>query len=168
MGWLIRWVKRQQKQIFPSTPKPIVRKWIISPGGGWVHKTLKLLPPANEVWGKVIFLHLFVILFTRGGGGQGGGIAACIAGGIRACLAAGGVCSSGRCLVRGVGVPGGDPPDQAPPGRLLLRAVRILLECILVWFLFVLLVFVNDKNLMRFINKINGLGSVHSKSEIFL
>ena len=24
------------------------------------------LPPANEVWGKVIFLHLFVILFTRG------------------------------------------------------------------------------------------------------
>ena len=28
----------------------------------------KLLPPANEVWGKVIFLHLSVILFT---GGQG-------------------------------------------------------------------------------------------------
>ena len=26
-----------------------------------------LLPPANEVWGKVIFLHLSVILFTRGG-----------------------------------------------------------------------------------------------------
>ena len=26
------------------------------------------LPPANEVWGKVIFLHLFVILFTGGGG----------------------------------------------------------------------------------------------------
>ena len=25
-----------------------------------------LLPPANEVWGKVIFLHLPVILFTRG------------------------------------------------------------------------------------------------------
>ena len=25
-----------------------------------------LLPPANEVWGKVIFLHLFVILFTGG------------------------------------------------------------------------------------------------------
>ena len=24
------------------------------------------LPPANEVWGKVIFLHLFVILFTGG------------------------------------------------------------------------------------------------------
>ena len=28
---------------------------------------LLLLPPANEVWGKVIFLHQFVILFTRGG-----------------------------------------------------------------------------------------------------
>ena len=25
-----------------------------------------MLPPANEVWGKVIFLHLFVILFTGG------------------------------------------------------------------------------------------------------
>ena len=25
-----------------------------------------LLPPANEVWGKVIFLHQFVILFTGG------------------------------------------------------------------------------------------------------
>ena len=30
------------------------------------------------------------------------------------------------------GVPGGDPPG----GRLLLRAVRILLECILVRYLF--------------------------------
>ena len=27
---------------------------------------LRFLPPANEVWGKVIFLHLFVILFTGG------------------------------------------------------------------------------------------------------
>ena len=26
-----------------------------------------LLPPANEVWGKVMFLHLCVILFTGGG-----------------------------------------------------------------------------------------------------
>ena len=25
------------------------------------------LPPANEVWGKEIFLHLSVILFTEGG-----------------------------------------------------------------------------------------------------
>ena len=27
-----------------------------------------LLPPAKEVWGKVTFLHLSVILFTGGGG----------------------------------------------------------------------------------------------------
>ena len=27
---------------------------------------ISFLPPANEVWGKVIFLHLFVILFTGG------------------------------------------------------------------------------------------------------
>ena len=26
------------------------------------------LPPENEVWGKVMFLHLCVILFTGGGG----------------------------------------------------------------------------------------------------
>ena len=32
------------------------------------------LPPANEVWGKVVFLHLFVILFT------GGGLPQCILG----------------------------------------------------------------------------------------
>ena len=30
-------------------------------------RTFALLPPANKVWGKVIFLHLFVILFTGGG-----------------------------------------------------------------------------------------------------
>ena len=28
---------------------------------------LTLLPPVNEVWGKVIFLHLCVILFNGGG-----------------------------------------------------------------------------------------------------
>ena len=41
-----------------------------------------LLPPANEVWGNVIFLHQFVILFTGG---------ACV-------VAPGGVhgCSGGR------------------------------------------------------------------------
>ena len=33
------------------------------------------LPPANEVWGKVIFLHLFVILLT-------GGVSASVHGGI--------------------------------------------------------------------------------------
>ena len=40
-----------------------------------------LLPPANEVWGKVIFLHLSVILFTGGCLLPGG------------CLLEGGACS---------------------------------------------------------------------------
>ena len=70
--------------------------------------TFILLPPANEAWGKVI-------CFTA------------------VCLSTGGVPAPG--VVPGPGgrgawsrgVPGGDPP-----GRLLLRAVRILLECILV------------------------------------
>ena len=30
---------------------------------------IKLLPPENEVWGKVMFLHLSIILLTGGGGG---------------------------------------------------------------------------------------------------
>ena len=47
---------------------------------------LALLPPANEVWGKVIFLHLFVILFTGGMPGPGG------------------------CLLRGGSAPGGSGP----------------------------------------------------------
>ena len=85
----------------------------------------RLLPPANEVWGKVICLQVCVC--PRGGGsgpgrvpGPGRGL--------------GGAWSWG-CLVRGEGglvwegaVPGGNPPK-----RLLLRAVRILLECILVY-----------------------------------
>ena len=49
----------------------------------------------------------------------------------------GGVCSGGCllsegwCLLPGVSAPGGVPGGD-PPGRSLLRAVRILLECILV------------------------------------
>ena len=46
----------------------------------------KLLPLANEVWGKVIFSEVCVKNSVHGGGG---GIPACIAGGIPACLAAG-------------------------------------------------------------------------------
>ena len=79
---------------------------------GWQTSSGKeccLLPPANEVWGKVIFLHLFVILFTGGSTWPG------------------------------------TPPwtrytplDQVHPAQSMLgdtvnvRAVRILLECILV------------------------------------
>ena len=47
------------------------------------------LPPANEVWGKVIFLHLFVILFT-GGACVAGGV--CGLGGVRG---EGGMCGKG-------------------------------------------------------------------------
>ena len=48
------------------------------------------LPPANEVWGKIIFLHLFVILFTWEGG-------ACVIapGGRGVCV----VASGGACMV---------------------------------------------------------------------
>ena len=101
-----------------------------------------LLPPANEVWGKVIFLHLFVILFTGGWYPSmhcrwypsmpcsrrcgipaciAGGIPACIAVGIPACLAAGGAWSGGSALggawsegglLRGGG---GSSPGGDPP-----------------------------------------------------
>ena len=115
-----------------------------------------LLPPANEVWGKVIFLHLFVILFT------GGGMCGCL-GGRGACVVAqGGMrgCSGGACVVapEGGGMCGcswGGPAWLLPGGHASLlwggrgvgghawdttrygdtvneRAVRILLECILV------------------------------------
>ena len=51
------------------------------------------LPPANEVWGKVIFLHLFVILFTGGGHAwllPGGGVCGCSQG---VCVVAPGGCA---------------------------------------------------------------------------
>ena len=66
----------------------------------------------------------------------GGGIQACIAGGIPACLAVGWSALRGRGVCSWGG--GGLLPEGAwwrPPGQLLLRAVRILLECILVFFI---------------------------------
>ena len=59
-----------------------------------------LLPPANEVWGKVKCLHLSVILSTGGGGGW------CLVPGVSG---PDGVClvQGGRCLVPGGLVPGG-------------------------------------------------------------
>ena len=72
----------------------------------WVNVKKKqciyLLPPANEVWGKVIFLHQFVILFT---GGvcmvSPGGDAWLLWGGHAWLLRRGGMCdcSRGPCLV---------------------------------------------------------------------
>ena len=41
--------------------------------------------------------------------------------------------SSGGVLPLGVPPPRGGPGGDIPPGRLLLRAVRFLLECILVF-----------------------------------
>ena len=134
------------------------------------------LPPANEVWGKVMFLQVSVILFTGGawsrrrgclvpgGGGPGPrgvpgpkGGALSGRGLVPACLAAfqahtqgGSLGGSGRGgspgphprgKLRGVwsrptpkGEVEGDLVQAHPPSpwRLLLRPVRILLECILV------------------------------------
>ena len=76
------------------------------------------LPPANEVWGKVIFLHLFVILFTGGGtrgcwgrvwllgGMHGSGGHAWLPGGMHGCkgacvVARGCVWLQGACVVVG-------------------------------------------------------------------
>ena len=70
-----------------------------------------LLPPANEVWGKIIFLHLSVILFTWGGGGEGGG-----------CLVPGGVWSW-VCLLRGGGVP--VPRGVPAPGGCLVETPQM-------------------------------------------
>ena len=93
----------------------------------------KLLPPANEAWGKVICLQVCVC--PRGVAWLGAG-----------CLVLGGACSGG-CLFRGVPGPRGvwsqggawsggclveRPHSLSPLERLLLQAVRILLECILV------------------------------------
>ena len=65
-----------------------------------------LLPPANEVWSKVIFLHLFVILFTGGRAWLLGGYAWLL---------------------------GGSAWDMTKYGDTINeQAVRILLECILV------------------------------------
>ena len=100
-------------------------------------------------WGKVIFLHVSVILFTVGGGypsmpcrfpgphlrGNLRGLAREVSrphtwGGPGCLLWGGGACS------KGVPAPGGGV-ETPPPWRLLLRAVRILLECILVqWYFY--------------------------------
>ena len=75
-----------------------------------------LLPPVNEVWGKVMFLHLYAILFI------GGGVSAPLHAGIQ---------------------PQADTPHvQTPPSPdttgygVSKRVVRILLECILVAIVF--------------------------------
>ena len=82
--------------------------------------------------GKVMFLQVSVILFTGGGDLLPGGVPG----------PGGGACSGGvpggGCVWSG-GMPGGEPP----PRGLLLRTVRILLECILVWAFFYF--FINEQ-----------------------
>ena len=80
-------------------------------------------------WGKVIFSQASVILLTGG----------CLLWGVWSRV---GACSGrvsgprGCLLLGGVPAPGGSAPEgclvEIPPGRPLLRVVRILLECILV------------------------------------
>ena len=83
------------------------------------------LPPANEVWDKVIFSEACVKNSVhRGRVLPPGGTSS------RGCFLKGGASSWGLLPPGGAfsrGVPAGDPP-----GWLLLRPVRILLECILV------------------------------------
>ena len=81
--------------------------------------TVSYLPPANEVWGKAIFSEACVKNSNHGGCMLPGGVP-----GLR------GVCFRGGCLLWGVPGPGG--AWWRHPRRLLLRAVRILLEFILV------------------------------------
>ena len=53
-----------------------------------------LLPPSNEVWGKVMFFHLCVILFTGGRSASGG-----------ESLPPGGSAFGGVCIDWGLGRP---------------------------------------------------------------
>ena len=101
-------------------------RWVVG-GGARNIKSIRLplaaifLPPANEVWGKVIFLHLSVILFT-GGGGVSGQV------------------PPGRYTHPPAGTPLPPPgrytPSNACWDTVNKRAIRILLECILVYDLF--------------------------------
>ena len=97
------------------------------------------LPPANKVWGKLIFSEACVKNSVHGGFLVWGRLVpggACSWGfwsggsGPRGCLLWG-VWSGGRCLLLG-------GAWCRPPRWLLLQAVRILLECIFVFFIFVL------------------------------
>ena len=96
-----------------------------------------LLPPANEAWGKVIFLHLSVILFTGGVPGQ--------------------VHPPGRNTSLGRYTPPGrytPIPISACWHTVNKRAVRILLECILVYTCMCLYSKGNRQKHLDFLNKL--------------
>ena len=99
-------------------------------------KSTGFLPSANEVWGKVMFLHLSVRHSVHGGGSASWGSASGVSsfwGGvcIRGVFILGGVCIWG---LWGVGIQGGGL-GRPPPilwDTVNEEAVRILLGCILV------------------------------------
>ena len=68
-----RWLQFPIPSPYPHAPTAIThRPWmfyVCKLLTGWVHctGTAFFLPPANEVWDKVMFLHLSVIVFTRQG-----------------------------------------------------------------------------------------------------
>ena len=76
------------------------------------HIRVFLLPPANEVWGKVMFLHLSIILFTGEGCVSQHAMARVL------CVSQGGVC-------RGVSAQAGvyhTPLGQTPPTEIANEA----------------------------------------------
>ena len=73
---------------------------------------LNFLPPANEVWGKVIFSETSVILFTGGRSAY-----------------------RGVCLL-GKGSAYREDWTEPPPPESEKRAVRILLECFLIVYVY--------------------------------
>ena len=93
-----------------------------------VNSYLLLFPPANEVWGKVIFLHLSVILFTGGG----------VPGQVSPLTRHKPLPPGTRHTARDQAHPPGDQVHTHLPEQCMLGdmgnkwAVRILLECILV------------------------------------
>ena len=131
------------------------------------------LPPANEVWGKVMFLHLFVSLFTE----KGVGFPACIPGDMtRRGLHRGGegggwwfpsmqhMSHDGGVSIQGRWV---DPHPKIHGNTVNKRAVCILLECILVWFIKKSKLF-NERNIASHITAlmltlcVNGFLSIQS------
>ena len=101
-----------------NTPSPVPTdtKWwprhIWSASGQYTScRNAFFLPPANEVWGKLMLLHLCVILFTEGGGRR---------------------LPPGESASRGLVGQTPAPPNWILRDTVNERAVRILLECILV------------------------------------
>ena len=107
-----------------------------------LNKTYYILPPAKEVWGRVMFLHMSIILSTRGD--RGVGFPACIIGhmtrddrglhpgwrglasGVNSFSGEGGLhVGEGACIQ-------GEGGSAYRRVGLRKRPVRILLECFLV------------------------------------